>query len=480
MIRAESRLKPVNVAWLLALLATAALRLAHVNLLWSDEDYHLAAAIQLLHGRLPYRDFWYDKPPLAALFYSLIGGYSGWPLRLLGIVFVLACCWLAYRLAARWWGQPEGRAAALSLAFFTAFYLPSATVPFAVDGLLLLPHLAAIYFAKERRPFWSGICCAAGLLTNIKAVFVVATCALWLLPNLTLFSVGVALPLGIAAATGAALGLLPDFYQQVWQWGLIYARGATASNPLGIALKNSADWLAFHAALLAGFLIMIRQQTKTDQFKLTVWFVLSFVALLFGNHFAPRYFFQLLPVLVIAGARGMVFAISRYGRLAVTVFALLLLVPLIRFGPRYTSLVWLNLKHRQTTWADAALDIDSQQVALIINERKHPSDTLFVWGYRPDVYVYTRLLPPGKFWDSQPLDGVPADRHLLSSQAILTGAARENRALFVQSRPAFVVDGLGMLNPALAPEKFAEIAAWLRHYRLIRQTSLSRIYQRMS
>ena len=153
----------------------ASLRLAHVNLLWSDEDYHLAAAIQILKGRVPYRDFWYDKPPLAALFYSLIGGYAGWPLRLLDTVFVLACCWLAYKLARAWWGENEGRAAALMLAFFTTFYLPAATVPFAVDGLLLLPHLAAVFFAKERRPFLSGLCCAVGLLTNVKAVFVVMT-----------------------------------------------------------------------------------------------------------------------------------------------------------------------------------------------------------------------------------------------------------------------------------------------------------------
>src|SRR5262249_13552939 len=45
-------------------LAVLASRLCHVNLLWADEDYHLAAAIQTLHGKLPYRDFWYDKPPL--------------------------------------------------------------------------------------------------------------------------------------------------------------------------------------------------------------------------------------------------------------------------------------------------------------------------------------------------------------------------------------------------------------------------------
>src|SRR5579875_638690 len=99
----------------------ASFRLAHVRLLWADEDYHLAAALQILHGRVPYRDFWYDKPPLNAIYYLLIGAYSGWPLRLLDIVFILVACLLAFRLARAWWGDAEGWLAAVLLAFFTTF-----------------------------------------------------------------------------------------------------------------------------------------------------------------------------------------------------------------------------------------------------------------------------------------------------------------------------------------------------------------------
>ncbi len=61
---------------------TLALRLCHSHLLWPDEDYHLAAAQQLLRGKMLYRDLWYDKPPLAALTYAIIGAPTGWPLRL--------------------------------------------------------------------------------------------------------------------------------------------------------------------------------------------------------------------------------------------------------------------------------------------------------------------------------------------------------------------------------------------------------------
>ena len=57
-------------------------RLCHVNILWADEDYHLAAGIQMLHGKMLYRDFWYDKPPLSAMAALLFGAWPGWPLRI--------------------------------------------------------------------------------------------------------------------------------------------------------------------------------------------------------------------------------------------------------------------------------------------------------------------------------------------------------------------------------------------------------------
>src|SRR5947209_4427562 len=101
-------------------------RFAHVHLLWADEDYHIAAALQILHGKVPYRDFWYDKPPLSALYYILIGARAGWPLRVLDAGYVVLACGFAYNLAKALWSEAEGIAAALFLAFYTTFYLPSA------------------------------------------------------------------------------------------------------------------------------------------------------------------------------------------------------------------------------------------------------------------------------------------------------------------------------------------------------------------
>src|SRR6185437_2445985 len=104
--------------WIGLAALVAASRLLHAHLLWPDEDYHLAAAIQILHGKIPYADFWYDKPPLSALFYLLFGAQTGIPLRLADAAFVCLCCLLAFRFAQRVWSNREAFWAAGLLAYF--------------------------------------------------------------------------------------------------------------------------------------------------------------------------------------------------------------------------------------------------------------------------------------------------------------------------------------------------------------------------
>jgi hypothetical protein len=182
--------------------------------------------------------------------------------------------------------------------------------------------------------------------------------------------------------------------------------------------------------------------------------------------------------MVIAASHGIVIALQRWKRPAVVVVALLLLAPTIRFGSRYALLFADNLAQREPNWSDAALDLDSQHVAAQIRALAKPGDTLFVWGYRPDMYVYTRLLPPGRFSDSQPLTGVPADRHLSASEAVYAGPAAQDRQELVRTQPTFIVDGLGLLNPHLAPGVYPEVQTWLANYDLVSTTRLSRIYRR--
>ena len=476
--RGGDQLATGNVAVFTVVGLLASFRLCHVRLLWSDEDYHLAAALQILHGKLPYRDFWYDKPPLSALYYTLIGGYSGWPLRILDTLYVLLACFLAYRLARAWWGQSEARLAALFLAFFLTFYLPSAVIGFAADALMLAPHLAAIYYTFVRKPFTAGLCCGIAFLVNAKAVFVCAVCAIWLVGSWTALCAGFFLPVASAAAFVLLSGSWGSYWEQVWRWGWIYAAQSPVVHPWKEGFLRTLDWVGFHIALAGAAAFIFVSGSRGERWKLWVWLLLSFAAVCLGTRFSPRYFLQLLPVLVIAGSRGAVLAWRR-ARIATTIcFVAALSVPVIRFGPHYFFLAADGIQGLASHWTDVAMDSDARQAADLIRSSFRPGDTLFVWGYRPDIYVYTRLISDGKFWDSQPLTGIPADRHLHASEPIYSGPAAVNRQQFIETAPTWLVDGSSLLNPNLKAENYPELRPWLSHYELIGRTKMCLIYRR--
>ncbi len=465
------------------ILVLACLRLCHAAVLWADEDYHLAAALHIAHGAVPYRDFWYDKPPLSAFYYLLIAGNSGFPLRLLDSAYIIFACFLAYLIARDWWGELEGLTAALLLALYTTFYLPSAVIPFAADALMLVPHLAAVYFARRAMPFTAGLCIGVAFLANTKAVFVAAACVIFVWPLVPAFLAGLAVPLGLCTAWAVSIGAFSPYIDQVWTWGFAYTAHAPVEHPVFLGVTRTLNWAGFHALLVLAAIIyfvpFFRTRVLTrDPLQIGAWLIVSFAGVSIGSRFAPHYYFQLLPALTIVAARGITVTFARQGNRVLIAAAMLMLVPLIRFGPRYISLAAETITGRTPNWSDIAMDLDSQEAARQVSQLAQPGDTLFVWGYRPDIYVYTRLPIAGRFWDSQPLTGVPADRHLRASDAILGSETAANREELAKSEPTFIVDGLSPFNPALAPAHYSELSGWFRRYQLVRRTKFCLIYKR--
>ena len=54
-----------------------------------------------------------------------------------------------------------------------------------------------------------------------------------------------------------------------------------------------------------------------------------------------------------------------------------------------------------STWRDIGMDNDSRSAAAFLRQRAHSGDTLFIWGYRPEIYVYSRL-PAATVWLDRP------------------------------------------------------------------------------
>ena len=454
-------------------MALLAAHLCHAHVLWAEETLPLAAARQMLFGKTLYRDIWFDKPPLVPLVYLLWGARIGFVLRFFGAVYCFACCRVAWLFARKAWGSREAFWAAGLLGFVLTFDVPSAVLPLAADLLLLLPHLAAVYLAFQKRPFWSGVWAGIAFLTNVKGAFVLAACALFAWPSLLPLAIGFVSPILLAAGVLGITGAWQAYLDQVWFWPAIYAGSSPVSNPLGNAAVRTLNWAGFHCSLCLAAIYAIYAQFRTTipgRWKWIVWLALSFVAVALGMRFFPRYFFQFLPVLVLLAARG--FAQMRTTpRWAVLA---LLIIPLVRFGPRYPILA-LNF---QPDWSDLAMDTDSQSASHLIVQAANPGTTLYVWGYRPEIFVYTGLHAACRYLDSQAMTGVPADRHLGQSTPVALPSTAHARQELAQSSPDIIADGLSLYNPRLSITSYPDLRPWLAHYQEFARTKTTILYRR--
>jgi hypothetical protein len=419
----------------------------------------------MLLGKTIYRDIWNDKPPLVAIFHLLAGARAGWALRLVDALYAWILSWLAYRFARDVWSEREGLWAASLTGFFLIFDFPATAIPVASDLLLAAPHLAAVWLAWKRRPFACGIALGIAFWISPKALFVLAVCVLWD------FSGALSLLGGFAAVTGTGVvalwlaGALGAWWTEVWEWGQAYAASPFVANPLSNGVVRSANWLGFHAAAVVAAIVFL-WRAPAQRWKWLAWIVLSLAGVTAGMRFFPRYYFLLLPPFVIMAARGF----TLLGRRAVWV-ALLLAIPAARFAPGY----WSAVHDRQ--WRDTAMDSDSRSAAAMTRAIARPGDTLFVWGYRPELYVYTELPAATMYLDSQPLTGVPADRHLTQSDPIDWPSAAARRAQLAQSRPTFVLDGLSPFNPQLSIDRYPELRTWFSQYREAARTRQTIVYE---
>jgi hypothetical protein len=335
-------------------------------------------------------------------------------------------------------------------------------IPVASDLLMVAPHLAAVWLAWKARPFWAGAMAGVAFWISPKGLFVAAACALWNPTGLLWMAAGFGAVSAVMIASLGGCGALGPYWDQVWEWGRLYAGSPFVESPARNALLRTANWAGFHIAIVvaAGAFLW-----KAPRRAWVGWLVVAAVGVAAGLRFFPRYYFLLLPVVVLMAARG--FALLGRRREFV---ALLLLIPATRFGPTYLTAL------RDSTWRDIAMDRDSRQAAALIRPLETAGDTLLVWGYRPELYVYTGLPAATRYLDSQPLTGVPADRHLTNSDPVETQESGRRRAALAQSQPSFILDGLGLYNPRLAITAYPELSEWLSHYREAGRTGGTVIY----
>lgn len=429
-----------------------AARLCHSGIVWVEEGYPLAAAREMLAGKALYADIWFDKPPLFPGFYLLFGALTGVPLRIAGALFVTLSAWSLGRFARSLWSEREERFAAALTAFFLTFGIPASVMVIGPDLMLIPIQAAAVLAAWRGNALAAGLVAGFGMLINGKMLFLLPACF-------------VARPLWAAGFVAPQLMLAPvarEYWLQVWAWGAMYSRDTFVTDVVSEGIRRTLNWAGFHLTLAAGAVLALRGEALRRRWLL--WIGLCGLAMIAGFRFSPRYYFLLLPPLVLLAAR----ATTNHRWLLC-----LLLIPLIRFGPRYVTLAADLAQGRPHQWDDLAMELDSREAA------RHLTGSVFVWGYRPEIYPLSGQRAATPFLDSQPLTGVLADRHLTIAQPTAPNLAAQNRAKLIQTNPDWIVDGLGPYNPKLAITEFPDLREWLARYEVRVRTQGTVIYRRV-
>ncbi|MEK6302285.1 MAG: glycosyltransferase family 39 protein [Acidobacteriota bacterium] len=342
---------------------------------------------------------------------------------------------------------------------------------------------------------------------------------------------------------------LGSYWFYVWDWGARYGSYYGTGATLLATLSRSAGYFAVNNTLLVTLVFVAasffpKRKLLTGQAPadaagvrsaseasltarehesdaiLLIWFLVSFAGVMLGGRLFPHYFFQILPSLCLIGASGL-FAIVKslkarspsLKRAMTALIAVGFLFTLVRFHGRSAMLLadWVRgtRSEANTRWYHDVRNREERLVAEAVTGRRednstngdgvetlraggprsHPADGsadyLFVWGYRPEIYYWSGLLPASRYLSTQPLTGVPADVHyfgddyrsLLPEEA--TSAARLELARDLEeTRPKYIVDEIGFFNSSLSIQSYPELRELMGAYKPLGATGRFFIYMR--
>ena len=151
--------------------------------------------------------------------------------------------------------------------------------------------------------------------------------------------------------------------------------------------------------------------------------------------------------------------------------ALLLLIPLTRFGPTYLTAL-TDPAGAIPQWTATAAPPPP------LSRRRQAGRHALRLGIPAGDLRLPALPAATLFLDSQPLTGVPADRHLTQSTPVETGKPGSAAPNWRRPGPRLGARRPGPLQPAPRPDPFLpDLRDWLAHYHPIGRTTETVIYR---
>ncbi len=386
----------------------------------SDEAaFGACAARQLSFSILPLTKCVDVKTPgiftLYQIIYSLFGTYTGIGLRLVSIAAVLLNSILLFRITRHAVNEDTARIAAgifLLTVSTSNFFLALKTELIVV----LFLQLAIIFLLQYQRTrnlkalAYAGVLLALATLFKQPAVLFFGAISIalifvdkakfqvkqWIMENAVVGISGSG-PILIVTMIYLGTGHWAEFFDHLWQRPRIYAEhGAELFSPWHNFLEIR-NYLFSPLVILSiiGMLVLLSRSfleysSPLARVKPLMWWFVpitltSMIAISLGGHYFSSYYMMILPFLVLIIA--VFFApVSKYAFSSPFVAAGLWILT--------SAAGFLSINQAKLLQTSAN---NSRQMAREIERVSSPGDSLYVWGYVPELYPATGMIPASRF-----------------------------------------------------------------------------------
>jgi 4-amino-4-deoxy-L-arabinose transferase-like glycosyltransferase len=386
-----------------------------VEVLDIDESAHAVGSWILMDGKLLYTDFVNNKPPLLYVYYAIAQWMFG--RGLIGVHLFTALFTIpltAFGASAFFEHSRKGLIAGLLFLLFSATFLAHDMHSSNTEILMILPGTWALVLVRNQQRaqkifpmFMAGFLLGTGVLLKYQIaawLAPIALATLWIfwkekrlgpwIAQMILVSIGFLIPLLAAYFYFYAHGGADAFLYWTIQNNLGYsANPITAREAFGRAASYMLPFLIVTSPLWWFAWRSPKLHESKYQLLLTTFLILfSIPPALIGFRFYPHYFIQLYIPLCLAAAphanQLLQFPFSTKAKLFCGYVLMLFIGFTIANSIMY---FYRNDVYRETdpVFRDVAARLRADSCA--------ENATLFVWGYSPIVYYYSRMIPASRF-----------------------------------------------------------------------------------
>lgn len=386
-----------------------------------DEAIHATIGATIASGLKPYIHAVDGKLPLlwyeyAAVFH-FFGPYNMFAVHALTLIIVCVTAYLLYRTATLLTNERAGFCAALLYGLYsTASFYKILASNFELHFLVF--ECLAIFWvvhARGRRRGWifwglAGVAAAFATLTKQQAGIILVS-----LPAASFIgwdrNIRTAL-LGLAAMFAGFMAVLCAFalfakaqgyYDDMILWTLRFPMNYIQGGNEMIASPGRAAWrigwwILSTLPLWIGAASALRQRSRTALFALTL-LLFSFIPISLGGRFFAHYFLMNLPGLCLLAASSFehLFANDFPRARRAILLALTLFPPLLFLG---VSLAMPVVKR----W-EGLIVPDFERLGARVAMLTTRDERIFVWGWAPEIYVFSGRLPAARFVFTDVLSG---------------------------------------------------------------------------